>query len=44
MDYQDDKGAVGAPDYRYGGSIVQDGLQSLQETSCGTYCGWKVKL
>ena len=44
MDYQDDKGAVGAPDYWYGGSTVQGGLQSLQETSCGTYYGWKVKL
>jgi len=39
VDYQDDKGAVGAPDYWYCGPIVQGGVQSLQETSCGTYCG-----
>ena len=44
MDYQDDKGAVGALDYRDYGSAVQSGLPSLQEASCRAYCDWKVKL
>ncbi len=44
MDYQDDQGAVGAPDYWHSGATLQGGLQSVQERNCGSYWAGKVSI